>query len=90
MRRSAQVTSIFRSSERTVVSSFWCNFLHLYHEKFEHFDENDYAISLTIEARLPRHHSIKNKYFNNKFLPSLIRISSLNVDESVSANFGRL
>ena len=90
MRRSGQVTSIFRSSERTVVSSFWCNFPHLYHEKLEHFAENNYAISLTKVARLRRHHSIKNAHFNNKFLPFLIGISSLNVDESVSANFGRL
>ena len=90
MHRSALVTSIFRSSERTVVSSFWCNFPHVYHEKFEHFAENNYAISLTIVVRHPRHHSIKNAHFNNKFLPSLIGISSRNVDESVSANFGRL
>ena len=32
-RRSAQVTSMFRSSGRIVVSFFRCNFLHLYHKK---------------------------------------------------------
>ena len=74
MRKSAQVTSMFRSSERTVLSSFRCHFLHLYHKKFEHLfpKKPNYVISLTIEARLPYHQSIKNAHFNNKFLPSLI------------------
>ena len=70
------------------VSFFRCHFLYLYHKKFEHSSGNNYAISLTIEARLPRHHSIKNSHFDTKFLPSFIWIFSLNVDESVSAHFG--
>ena len=72
IRRSAQVTSIFRSSERIVVSFFRSNFLHLHHKKIWVFSEKNHIISLTIEARFPCHHSIKNAHFNNKFLPSLI------------------
>ena len=63
MRIITEVTSMFKSSERTVLSSFRCHFLHLYHKKFEHFVKNNYIISLTIEARLPCHDSIKNAHF---------------------------
>ena len=37
MRKSTQVISVFRSSKRTVLSSFRCRFLYLHHKKFEHF-----------------------------------------------------
>ena len=91
MRKSAQVTSMFRSSERTVLSSFRCHLLHLYHKKFEHFlKKNNYVISLTIEEGPPNHHSIQSAHFNNKFLPSFTGVFSLNIDESFSATFGRL
>ena len=94
MRKSAQVTSKLHPCsdlQRGLRYHLLGVIFYIYTtKKFEHFFENNYIISLTIEARHPCHHSIKNAHFNNKFLPSLIGIFSLNVDESVSANFGRL
>ena len=58
-----QVTSMFRSAETTVLSSFRCDFLYLYHKKFEHFLENHYVISLTLEEGLPNNHSIQSAHF---------------------------
>ena len=39
MCKSAQVISMFRPSERTVLSSFKCHFLHLYQKKFKIFSK---------------------------------------------------
>ena len=61
--KSAQVTSMFRSSERTVLSSFRSHFLLLYHKKFEHFVEKNYVIILTKEEGLPHHHSVQSAHF---------------------------
>ena len=90
MRKSTQVTSMFRFSEKTVLSSFMCHFLHLYNKKFGHFVENNYVVSLTIEEGLPIITASKLHISNNKFLPSSIGVFSLNIDESFSATFGRL
>ena len=59
----AQVTSMFRSAEMTLLSPFRCHFLYLYHKKFEHFVENNYVISLTLEEGFPNHHSIQSAHF---------------------------
>ena len=62
-RKIAQIASILRSSERTELSSFKYHFLHLFHKKFEHFLENNYVISFTIEDGLSSNHSIQNTHF---------------------------